>query len=245
MEVIKVKTEICNYFPVKKVISWYLNKPVPLFAFFGAQPKWTEYETLFSDSTTIIGRNEAGLFCDMYGYIIGDIVSSANLEKEILERKRRQEIAQKSEKKRSAGRTAVTAAVYGGYIAAQLITGNRSSASGETVRRQIDQANKSLGLKSQDIDFNEQEFRKKYVRIEGTDQWANYTPHPDFLQGQTIAGKTILRGLPSDYSGALDRRCCITYQEFEDREDRYEIMEYPDVQTAEQVWSALKSYGFV
>lgn len=80
------------------------------------------------------------------------------------------------------------------------------------------------------------------MRIEGTDQWENYTPYPDFLQGQTIAGKTILRGLPSDYSGALDRRCCITYQK---SEDSYDIVEYPDVQTAEQVWSALRSYGFV
>lgn len=161
MEVIKVKTEICKYFPVKKAIWWFLHEPVPLFAFFGAQPKWTEHESLCPGSTTIIGRNEAGLFCDMSGHIIGDIVSSVNLEKEILERKRRQEIAQKSEKKRAAGRMAVTAAVCGSYIAAKLITGNRSSPSGETLRRRIDSANESLGLKSPDIDFNEQEFRKK------------------------------------------------------------------------------------
>lgn len=191
---------------------------------------------------TIIGRNYNNLFCDMNGYIIGDIISSTDVERNLLERKRRQEIAQKSEKKRSVGRAAVTAAVYGGYIAAQLITGNRSPTSGETVRRQIDSANESLGMKSPDIDFNEQEFRKEYVRVEGTDQWAHYRPSTYFLQGQTIAGKMILRGLPSDYSGALDRRCCITYQE---SENRYKIVEYPDVQTAEQVWSALRSYGFV
>lgn len=241
-----MKIEICKYFPVKNVIEWYLSEPVPLFAFLGAQPKWEEFPSFFSGGNTrytIIGTVENGIFFDMDGgNIIDGIVSSADLEKVILEKKRRQEIAQKSEKKRSAGRMAVTAAVYGGYIAAQLITGNRSSTSGETVRRQIDSVNKSLGLKSEDLDFNEQEYRKNYVRIEGTDRWAFYTPRPDFLQGQTIAGKAILRGLPSYYSGALDRRCCITYQK---DETHCKIMEYPDVQTADQVWSALKSYGFV
>ena len=86
MEVIKVETEICRYFPVKTVIPWYLSRPVPLFEFLGAKPKWEEGLSELS-GFTIIGRNYNNLFCDMNGYIIGDIISSTDVERNLLKEK--------------------------------------------------------------------------------------------------------------------------------------------------------------
>lgn len=236
---------VYQYLPKKQNISWWFCKPAwGERLLFGEKAEWKE--DIFSGGFTIIGRTEKGLFCD-YRTSLEEIISNDDLEKRILERIQRQAIAQEADKKKSIGRAVVTAAVYGGYIAGQLITGNRSSAPAGTAQRKIDSINKELGIDNSDIYFDEEAFRKKFLRIEGKDQWARFNCELDFSSGVVLwrdkmpTNITIFCGLPSNYSGNVDRRCCITIRY---SETNFEIVEYADVQTMEQAWSALKSYGF-
>lgn len=233
---------ICKYFPCKKKRSGFLDEPLPITAFVGAKPKWVVGDSLFSDDFTIIGKDENGLFCSMFTWDFGEgFLSTADLEKEILERKKRKEIALKSEGKRAVERALVDVAVIGAYAAKEIITGNHVHPSGKSVEKNANTIKENLGLRSPDVDFDEVEFRKNYLPIEGTNMWARIHPFADFYRGQPKADTAIFCGIPANYSGDVNHRCCITYQM---RKNDYKIVEYPDERTMQKGWTALKRYGF-
>jgi len=76
---------ILKYYTVKRECRWLLNEPLPITSFFGAKPKWEEWddqEYSDSDRCTIIGSCSEGIVCHLSKWI-WRIVSTAQMEEEI------------------------------------------------------------------------------------------------------------------------------------------------------------------
>lgn len=237
---------ILKLFPIKKTVTWAYIPRNGMERLVGLTTGYQEEYCRESGGRYTIFGSAEGRTCCLRSEYIDKILSANDLEKDILEQRAAKERAEACEKQKSTGRTvAKVAAVAGCGVIAMM--GVRVRA--KTVRGVENGIRDFFGLEaSEALNFNEQEYRKRYVPIISSDKLAKFSSWNsiDYFRDDKVKGE-IFRGVPSNYVGNFLASKSITYRISDDYNGypKYKIIEYCDEHTATEVWIALLKYGFI
>ena len=202
---------ILKLFPIKKTVTWVYKERDWLERLVGLTTGYQEeYCWEYGGCYTIFGSAE-GRTCCLRSECIDKILSANDLEKDILEQRAAKERAEACEKQKSTGRTVAKVAAVAGCSVVSMM-GVRVRA--KTVRGVENGIRDFLGLEaSEALNFNEQEYRKRFVPIISSDKLAKfYSGYSiDYFRDDKVKAE-IFQGVPSNYVGNFVAFKSITYR---------------------------------
>lgn len=221
---------ILKMIPVKSSCHFYF-KDMGIMQCVGFKNKWVEDDEsyMYGDGRCSIVYSSDLLYFQRSEHIF-ETLSDEELEDKIAKRNHEKEIAEKRANKTELARTLTRGVAY---LAVATVK-SQGHDGGKTTRTITEAVDSLYGINRNDYFFDEKSYREKWIRISGTNQWAQWA-----YTGKLYEEKweSVFRGVPHQYTGVKNPTCCITFQK---DDTNYYINEYAGISEAIQAWDALK-----